>query len=54
MRSGTDALALADKTLAFVSGADQAQVDVTLTDASYARFAGNYVPEPLIYCFTSC
>jgi PmbA protein len=47
MRSGADALALAEKTLGLIRGADQAQVDVTLSDASYARFAGNYVPENL-------
>jgi predicted Zn-dependent protease len=41
------ALALARQTLALVSGADQASVQVSETDAAYSRFARNYVIENL-------
>jgi len=42
-----DALALAEKALAFARGADQAAVTVSYDDSNYARFADNYVPENL-------
>jgi PmbA protein len=41
------ALALAETVLAAASSADQAQVSVSLSDASYARFARNYVVQNL-------
>jgi len=45
--SQAEALALAEKALGFVQGADQASVSVTYEDENYARFADNYVPENL-------
>ena len=47
MRSQADALALAERILNLASGADQAEVTVTIDDSAYSRFAGNYVPENL-------
>ena len=47
MRSRADALALAERMLALASGADQAEVAITIDDSAYSRFAGNYVPENL-------
>jgi len=47
MPDAQDALALAKKTLALVTGADQASVEVDGEDAAYSRFAGNYVIENL-------
>ncbi len=41
------ALALAERVLHAAKGADQAQVSVTIGDASYARFARNYVIQNL-------
>jgi predicted Zn-dependent protease len=41
------ALSLAQTVLAAAKEADQAQVSVTITDASYARFARNYVTQNL-------
>ena len=41
------ALSLAETVLKAAAGADQAQVTVTIGDASYARFAGNYVIQNL-------
>ena len=43
MTDARAALALAKKTLALVSGADQASVQVNGADAAYSRFARNYV-----------
>jgi predicted Zn-dependent protease len=47
MRSQADALALAERILSLASGADQAEVTVSIDDSAYSRFAGNYVPENL-------
>ena len=41
------ALSTGEAVLKAASGADQAQVSVTITDASYARFARNYVTQNL-------
>jgi predicted Zn-dependent protease len=41
------ALSLAETVLAAAKEADQAQVSITITDASYARFARNYVTQNL-------
>jgi predicted Zn-dependent protease len=41
------ALSLAETVLKAAAGADQAQVSVSINDASYARFAGNYVIQNL-------
>src|ERR1700722_8955783 len=41
------ALSLAEQVLKAAAGADQAQVSVTIADASYARFARNYVVQNL-------
>jgi predicted Zn-dependent protease len=41
------ALSLAEMVLNAANGADQAQVSVTITDASYARFARTYVTQNL-------
>ncbi len=47
MRDQDRALSLAERVLKAAGGADQAQVTVTINDASYARFAGNYVIQNL-------
>lgn len=47
MRSSAEAMAIAEKVLGFAQGADQAQVNVTFDDSSYARFARNYVTQNL-------
>lgn len=47
MRDQDRALSLAEQVLKAAGGADQAQVTVTLSDASYARFARNYVIQNL-------
>ncbi|MBD5605256.1 MAG: TldD/PmbA family protein [Candidatus Eremiobacteraeota bacterium] len=47
MRNDDRALSLADAVLRAAKGADQAQVSVTISDASYARFARNYVTQNL-------
>ena len=47
MRNDDRALSLADTVLRAAKGADQAQVLVTIADASYARFARNYVTQNL-------
>jgi predicted Zn-dependent protease len=47
MHDSRNALALAQKTLALVTGADQASVEVNDSDAAYSRFARNYVVENL-------
>ena len=47
MRNDDRALSLADTVLRAAKGADQAQVSVTIADASYARFARNYVTQNL-------
>ncbi|MBV8582240.1 MAG: TldD/PmbA family protein [Candidatus Eremiobacteraeota bacterium] len=43
MPNAHDALALAKRALSYVKGADQASVAVNVSDASYSRFARNYV-----------
>jgi predicted Zn-dependent protease len=47
MPDAQSSLALAKKTLALVSGADQASVAVNYGDAAYSRFASNYVIQNL-------
>src|SRR6202012_2566376 len=47
MASTDRALSLATQVLKAASGADQAQVTVAIADASYARFAHNYVVQNL-------
>src|SRR5271156_1952434 len=47
MREQDRALSLAETVLKAARGADQAQVIVTIADASYARFAQNYVTQNL-------
>lgn len=47
MRDQDRALSLAEQVLKAAGGADQAQVTVTISDASYARFARNYVIQNL-------
>jgi len=47
MRDRDRALTLAEAVLKAASPADQAQVSVTISDASYARFARNYVIQNL-------
>ncbi len=47
MRDQDRALSLAETVLRAATGADQAQVAVTISDASYARFARNYVTQNL-------
>lgn len=47
MRDQDRALSLAEQVLEAAHGADQAQVTVTISDASYARFARNYVVQNL-------
>src|SRR5665213_4496598 len=47
MRDQDRALSLAEHVLKAASRADQAQVSVTISDASYARFARNYVIQNL-------
>jgi len=47
MRDQDRALSLAEQVLKVAAGADQAQVTVTISDASYARFARNYVVQNL-------
>jgi predicted Zn-dependent protease len=47
MRDQDRALALAERVLKAAAGADQAQVTVAISDASYARFARNYVVQNL-------
>ncbi|HEV8021829.1 MAG TPA: TldD/PmbA family protein [Candidatus Lustribacter sp.] len=47
MRDQDRALTLAEQMLKAAAGADQAQVTVTISDASYARFARNYVVQNL-------
>ena len=42
MRDQDRALSLAEQVLKAAAGADQAQVTVTISDASYARFARNF------------
>jgi predicted Zn-dependent protease len=41
--SAHDALALAKRTLSYITGADQAAVAVNANDSAYSRFARNYV-----------
>ncbi len=47
MPDASSALALAQRTLGLVRGADQASVEVNELDAAYSRFAQNYVIENL-------
>lgn len=47
MRRSAEAIALAEKALKLITGADQAQVNVDFQDESYARFARNYVIQHL-------
>jgi len=47
MRDQDRALALAERVLKAAASADQAQVSVTISDASYARFAHNYIVQNL-------
>jgi predicted Zn-dependent protease len=47
MPNAHDALALAKRTLGFITGADQASVTVDSSDQSYARFAHNYVVQDI-------
>jgi predicted Zn-dependent protease len=47
MRDQDRALSLAERVLEAAGGADQAQVNVTISDAAYARFARNYVVQNL-------
>jgi len=47
MRDQDRALSLAEHVLRAAAGADQAQVNVTVSDASYSRFARNYVIQNL-------
>src|ERR1700722_7388002 len=47
MRDQDRALSLAERVLQAAAGADQAQVNVSISDASYARFAHNYVVQNL-------
>ena len=47
MRDQDRALSLAEAVLKAAAAADQAQVTVAISDASYARFAGNYVIQNL-------
>lgn len=47
MRSADEALAVAERALRFVRGADQAQVTVSFESSAYARFARNYVTQNL-------
>jgi predicted Zn-dependent protease len=47
MRDQDRALSLAEQVLRAAKRADQAQVSVTISDASYARFARNYVVQNL-------
>ena len=47
MRDQDRALSLAERVLKAAAGADQAQVSVAVSDASYARFARNYVVQNL-------
>ncbi|HMD02468.1 MAG TPA: TldD/PmbA family protein [Candidatus Baltobacteraceae bacterium] len=47
MSERDEALTLAENVLKAASGADQAQVTVTLTDAAYARFGQNFVTQNL-------
>jgi PmbA protein len=47
MRDQDRALSLAERVLKAAASADQAQVTVTISDASYARFAHNYVVQNL-------
>ena len=47
MRDQDRALTLAERVLKSAGAADQAQVSVTISDASYARFARNYVVQNL-------
>jgi PmbA protein len=47
MRDQDRALSLAERVLQAAAGADQAQVSVSISDASYARFAHNYVVQNL-------
>jgi PmbA protein len=47
MRDQDRALSLAERVLRAAAGADQAQVSVAISDASYARFAHNYIVQNL-------
>src|SRR5471032_812423 len=47
MRDQDRALSLAERVLKAAATADQAQVTVNISDASYARFARNYVVQNL-------